>query len=400
MVEPLQALLSEAARRLRAARATSALLIHHNDADGLTSGALLGMALEAEGCAVECLAVEKIFPEVLAAIHARRATVTVYADLAGQNAGAIAALADRGTCTLIVDHHRPDRVQAPHVWLVNPELVGLSGDCDASCSAVAYRFARYLVPGSTRYADLAVLGALGDGHVVARGLRGLNASALADAEASGSIRLAGEDIRAAAFSRFDERPGAVLAGEFTRLGAVGYYRDGPALAVAACRDGFDDRVRAALQMLAELESERFAAEEARLWRGELRRVGRIRWFDVEDGFAPMGVKSVGTFCERLAAAEWMDPAGYVVGMQVLPGEIPGLGRFHWNFRKVSVRVTAALAAEVMAGRSPDLMQLVPAACEAVGGFADGCHRLAAAATIPGDAAEGFAQALARAAGGG
>jgi single-stranded DNA-specific DHH superfamily exonuclease len=67
MVEPLQALLSEAARRLRAARATSALLIHHNDADGLTSGALLGMALEAEGCAVQCLAVEKIFPEVSAA---------------------------------------------------------------------------------------------------------------------------------------------------------------------------------------------------------------------------------------------------------------------------------------------------------------------------------------------
>jgi hypothetical protein len=82
-------------------------------------------------------------------------------------------------------------------------------------------------------------------------------------------------------------------------------------------------------------------------------------------------------------------------MQVLPGEIPGLGRFAWDLRKASVRVPAGLAPEILAGKSPDLMQLVPAACDAVGGFADGCHRLTAAATIPADIAGAFIQALAR-----
>jgi hypothetical protein len=43
------------------------------------------------------------------------------------------------------------------------------------------------------------------------------------------------------------------------------------------------------------------------------------------------------------------------------------------------------------------MHLVPAASEAAGGFADGCHRLTAAATIPGDSTGAFIQALARAA---
>jgi hypothetical protein len=393
----LEAQLQEAVRRLRAARATSALLIHHNDADGLTSGALLSLALTAEGCALERLAVEKIFPEVLAAIHARRAPVIVYADLAGQNAGAIAALADGEACTLILDHHRPDRIQASHVCLVNPELAGLSGDVECSTSALAYQFLRRLVPAGERYADLGVLGALGDGQAVDGKLRGLNARALGDAEASGSIRRVAGDVRMATFSRFDDRSAAVLAADITRLGSVGYYRDGPALAVAACRDGFDDRVRACLRELRGLEAARFAAVEGRLRREGLRKVGRVQWFDVGEDFAPMGVKSVGTFCERIAAAEWADPGSYVAGVQPLPGDIPGLGHFDWDLRKVSIRVPARLAGEVLAGRSPDLMVLVPAACEAAGGFADGCHRLMAAATIRGDATEAFIQALACAA---
>ncbi|HSB71100.1 MAG TPA: DHH family phosphoesterase [Candidatus Methylomirabilis sp.] len=397
MTDALQAVLEEAARRLRAARAESALLVHHNDADGLTSAALLSMALEAVGCAVQRLAVEKIFPEVLAAIHARGAPLIVYADLAGQNAGAIAALADGETCTVILDHHRPDPIQAPQVFVVNPELVGLSGDLDSSASALAYQVLRRLVPPGGRYADLGVLGALGDGQVVDGKLRGANGVAMRDAEAGGSIRRVAEDVRMATFSRFDGRPGAALAADLTRLGSVGYYRGGPALALGACRGGFDDRVRACLRELGALETERYAAVEARLRRGGLRRVGRVQWFDVEDGFVPMGVKCVGTFCERVAAAEWADPGSYVVGMQPLPGEIPGLGRFEWDLRKVSVRVSAGLAREVLAGRSPDLMRLVPAACEAAAGFADGCHRLTAAATIPGAATGQFIQALARAA---
>ena len=398
MVEVLETQLHEAICRLSAAQAGSVLLIHHNDADGLTSAALLAMALEGGGYRVECLALEKIFPEVLAAIHARRSPVTIYADLAGQNASAIAAVADRETCTLILDHHRPDVVRASHVWLVNPELSGLSGDLECSASALAYQFARRLVPEKVRYADLGALGALGDGQVVEGRLRGLNARALEEAEAAGLVKQVGDDVRLATFSRFDDCAGATLAADLTRLGSVGYYREGPALAVAACRGGFDDRVRACLRELGGLEAERFATLEARLCQGGLQRVGRIQWFDVGDHFASMGVKSVGTFCERVAAAEWADPAAYVVGMQPLPGEIPGLGRFEWDLRKVSLRVPARLTREVLAGRSPDLMQIVPAACEAVGGFADGCHRLTAAATIPGGAAEALVQALARAAG--
>ncbi|HSB82588.1 MAG TPA: hypothetical protein VLM91_27750 [Candidatus Methylomirabilis sp.] len=397
MAEALQALLGDAARRLRAARASSALLVHHNDADGLTSGALLSLALEAEGWTVERLALEKIFPEVLAAIHARRAPVVLYADLAGQNAGAIAALAGGDTCTLILDHHRPERIQAAHVCLVNPELVGLSGDLDSSASALAYLFLRHLVSGGDRYADLGVLGALGDGQAADGRLRGLNAGVLLDAEASGSIRRVGDDVRTATFSRFADRPGADLAADLTRLGSIGYYRGGPALATAACRDGFDDRLRACLRELSELEAVRFAAVEARLRREGLRKVGRIQCFDVGDDFASMGVKSVGTFCERVAAADWTDPGSYVVGMQPLPGEIPGLGHFDWVLRKVSVRVPRLLAQEVLSGRSPDLMRLVPLASLAAGGFADGCHRLTAAATIPGEATETFIQALAQAA---
>ncbi len=396
--DELERQLDGALLRLRAARAGSVLLVHHNDADGLTSAALLAISLEAQGQRVERLAVEKIFPAVLPAIHARRAQVTIYVDLAGQNASAIAALTDPEACTLILDHHRPDAVRAPQVWMVNPEAVGLSGDLDCSTSALAYRLLRRVVPGGERYADLGILGALGDGQIVRGGFRGLNAGVLADGEVGGVVTPVEGDVRLARLPRFEGRTGESVAADLTRLGSVGYYRDGPALGVAACRDGFDDRVQACLRALGELEAERFAAMEARLGQGGLRRLGRIQWFDVADHFAPMGVKTVGTFCERIAGARWMEPGTYVVGMQRLPGEIPGLGHFDWDLRKISVRVPSSLAQGVLAGRSPDLMHLVPAACEAVGGFADGCHRLTAAATIPGNAGEAFIQALARTAG--
>lgn len=400
MPERLDAQLTEALRRLQAVSARAALLVHHNDADGLTAAALTSIALEAEGYAVDRLALERILPEVLAAVHARQTPVTMYVDLAGQNARRIAALADPRTCTIILDHHRPETVRAPHVWLVNPELAGLSGDLESSSSALAYRLLKRLGPEAARYADLGVLGALGDGQVVDGGLLGLNAGALADAEGVGSIRGDTQGVRMATFHRFDGRPGGAVATDLTRLGAVGYYRDGPALGVEACRDGIDDRVRACLEEFGRLEEERFAAMEARLRRGALRRLGRVQWFDVGDHFAPMGVKSVGTFCERVAAAGWSDPQAYMVGFQPLPGEVPGLGRFGWHLRKASVRMPAVLSREVLAGRRPDLTHLVPVACESVGGFADGCHRLAAAATIPAGAVNAFLQALNRVAEGG
>ena len=114
----------------------------------------------------------------------------------------------------------------------------------------------------------------------------------------------------------------------------------------------------------------------------LARDGEIVWTDVEDRFYPLGLKAIGLFCEAIIRDGAADGDYYVVGFQRFPGENPYLGGFSGRETKVSFRVTPGLKRSIERGERPDLMRLVPQAVRQVGGFAEACHRFAAACTIP------------------
>ena len=110
--------------------AEEAVVVHHDDADGLCSGAIVKAALEREGLKVKLVCLEKLFPEVVEALHSRGefSTPVFYCDIGSPHADLISK-ANRGRgLVVILDHHDPRPVDDPSVLDLNLEHVGLRGE--------------------------------------------------------------------------------------------------------------------------------------------------------------------------------------------------------------------------------------------------------------------------------
>ena len=59
-------------------------VFHHNDADGLTSGAILTRAFERQGFKVRRFSLEKPYPAVLKKIYEQEGRILIFADFAGR----------------------------------------------------------------------------------------------------------------------------------------------------------------------------------------------------------------------------------------------------------------------------------------------------------------------------
>jgi hypothetical protein len=95
----------------------------------------------------------------------------------------------------------------------------------------------------------------------------------------------------------------------------------------------------------------------------------------------MGVKMIGVFCDAIKDTEAVDKHRYLAGFQIIPNEIPGFGPIEFNAVKISMRVSALMAAEIRAGKKMGLDILLPEATNKLGGFSDACHSLTAATTV-------------------
>jgi len=383
MIEELLAAMDRALKALEEKKEKTVRLFHHNDADGLTSGAILTRAFERKGYEVRRSSLEKPYPAVLERIFSLRGETIVFADFAGRIAPLISEMNRGRNLVLILDHHVALPAADPSVHNLDPDLYGLKGDLDISASVTCWRFAKRMDERNTDLADLAALGAVGDEFFLDGRLVSENRLAVLDAVAQGKMRVepgeAGENYFFLAPQ--GEVAGPALAKYLETLGGVGYYREGPEMGVAVCLGGASpesDRMHGELQTL---KMERFEEEIRRLRAGEMHATGRIQWFHVGERFAPMGVKMIGAFCEAVRNLDFLDPKKYLAGFQSLPDVVPGFGAVPMNDVKVSMRVSAFLEGEIRAGRALPLNRLLPEATGRVGGFSDACHGLAAATTV-------------------
>ena len=372
-----------AAASLRDAPYRDITLVHHNDTDGITAGAILRASLMRAGFAVENIPIERVHPAFLPAIHTPERRLILYADLGGQSADVISRYIPDGSRVIILDHHLPAPGEFPRLLQVNPEQFGIDGDSQSAAAAVACFFALALDGGNEDLAALAVLGAVGDHQMTEGRCEGLNGLLLETAVRRGDLQPDKTDVAAGwLFPRFQDRNLREADRLVIALAVNGYYRRGADLAIDACLNGPDDRTLAFSVETAALQQDRFDREMARIRREGLGRAGEIVWTDVEDRFYPLGLKAIGLFCETIIREGMADGDRYVVGFQRFPGENPYLGRFAGKETKVSFRVTPGLKRSIERGERPDLMQLVPRAVHRAGGFAEACHRFMAACTIP------------------
>ncbi|MGD2184706.1 MAG: hypothetical protein PVI71_01210 [Desulfobacterales bacterium] len=358
-------------------------IFHHNDADGLSSGAILIRAFERQGFEIQCFCLEKPYPQLLEKVFKGKGALIVFCDMAGRIAPLISDLNKGQNLALILDHHVAHPATDPLVHNLDPDLFGLKGDRDISASTTCYLFARTMDPANGDLAPIAAIGAVGDGFYVDGQLVGLNRETAFEAARQGKLEITADAAGEQYYLKFSNQhvPLEGLARDLDILGAAGYLESGPELGIQVCLEGKSTTSDQKLVRLKELKQKAFDAEILRLKQGGLQKTENIQWFHVHDRFAPMGCKMIGAFCEAHKNAGFFDPDKYIAGFQIIPDKIPRYGHLPLRAVNISMRAPAPLEDQIKNGLAKGLNTFLPEATDRLGGFSDACHRLAAATMI-------------------
>ncbi len=358
-------------------------VFHHNDADGLTSGAILTRAFEREGLQVRRFCLEKPYPAVLKKVFEQKGKLLIFADFAGRIAPLLSDLNRGRNLTLILDHHVAEPSTDSMVHNLDPDLFGLKGDRDISASTTCYLFARTMDSVNRDLAYIAAIGAVGDGFFVDGELVSENREVALEAVQQGRMEIRKHEKGEQYFLTSPKGliPVLELSDYLDLLGGVGYYQKGPDTAIKVCLEGASPESDRMVEELKAVRAKIFDEEIARLRGGELKQEPHIQWFHVQKRLFPMGVKMIGAFCDAIKDTDLIDPKKYLAGFQVIPDEIPGFGAITFNEVKISMRVSSSMEGVIRAGKAMGLNTFLPEATSRLGGFSDACHTLTAATTV-------------------
>lgn len=383
MREELLTAMGNAVHEVRKWPQKEARIFHHNDSDGLTSGAILTTAFERAGFKVQRSCLEKPYPKLLLKIYEQTGGLIIFADFAGRIAPLLSELNRGRNLTLILDHHAAEAATDPMVHNLDPDLYGLKGDRDISGSTTCYLFAKALDSANEDLAHTATTGAVGDEFFVAGCLAGENRNAAKEAANQGKLEIHKHEAGERYYLNTSRGTIACdeLAAYLDTLGAAGYYQNGPDMGIQVCLGGTSAESDRMLDKLQAIQHKAFEQEISKIQSEGLKKTANIQWFHVENRFAPMGVKMIGVFCDAIKNSETVDKHRYVAGYQIIPNEIPGFGPIEFNEVKISMRVSAQMEAEIRANKKMGLNILLPEATNKLGGFSDACHSLTAATTV-------------------
>ena len=383
MLEDLLGAMDQAINEIERRADRDVKVLHHNDADGLSSGAILTWAFERKGFSVHRVCLEKPYPEVLERVFEDRDRLIVLTDFAGRIAPLISELNRGRNLVLILDHHKAEAIDDESVHLLDPELYGLRGDRDITASTTCYLFARRLDAGNMDLARIATIGAVGDRFFVDGRLAGPNRAAL-ETVRQGLLEI--EEVENGGERYVLLTPAGPLACEtlardLDTFGGAGYHRGGPEIGIGVCLEGASGESADVLEELRTLQDRLFDEEIRRIRVEGWQRTRHVQWLHVHSRFMPMGVKMIGAFLDAVRNTGDVDPERYLAGFQVIPNEVPGIGTFDFNQVKISMRVADPMEERIRTGDVLGLDILLPEATTRVGGFSDACHSLTAATTV-------------------
>ena len=189
MIEKLIEAMDKAIHEIREWPDMAVHIFHHNDSDGLCSGAILTRAFEREGLKVRRSCLEKPYPAVLKRIYEKEGQILIFADFAGRIAPMLSELNKGRNLTLILDHHVAEPSTDKKVHNLDPDLYGLKGDRDISASTTCYIFAKTLNPDNYDMAHIGAIGAVGDGFFVDGRLVNQNREVATEAVRQGTVEI-------------------------------------------------------------------------------------------------------------------------------------------------------------------------------------------------------------------
>ena len=162
-------------------------IVTHNDADGLSSGGIMGVAAYRAGACFRVSSEKKLDERLVEAVRDENPALVVFTDF---GSGYLDIIAGGLTQPVIVlDHHMYKEAEAPNVVHVNPMLHGIDGARDIAASGISYLFAKAMDPKNVDLSCLALVGALGDQQDKGerRSLAGLNTMIEEDAAGAGLL---------------------------------------------------------------------------------------------------------------------------------------------------------------------------------------------------------------------
>jgi len=166
------------------------LILCHNDADGLSAGAIASVMLLREGARFATRSIRMIEEALNSMKSLPENFIPILVDM---GSGYLEELSEaaKDRQILILDHHEPMGSPSSNLFQLNPHLYGINGAEEISGAGVVYLAAKALNEENVKLSPIAVVGALGDlqDRTDGRMLHGLNDIIVEDAVRSGLLRV-------------------------------------------------------------------------------------------------------------------------------------------------------------------------------------------------------------------
>jgi RecJ-like exonuclease len=167
----------------------SILLVSHDDADGLTAGAITFKSIQREGHSPHLRCIKRLDKKFLEGISKESYGLFIFSDTGSGQLENIEQYLLEHSRVIILDHHETTELSHENLVHVNPHLEGVDGAREMSGAGVAYLFAKELNKKNLDMAHLAIIGALGDIQDAQGSLAGPNREIAKDATDGGLMRI-------------------------------------------------------------------------------------------------------------------------------------------------------------------------------------------------------------------
>ncbi len=135
-------------------------VISHLDADGIAAASILIKAIQRSNRKYLVSIVHQLNKQIIEKLKKEPYTYYVFTDLGSGQLENLKELTNKRM--IILDHHKPVKVEAEHIIHINPHLFGIDGSKEISGAGVVYFFASYLDKKNQDMAHIAIVGAIGD----------------------------------------------------------------------------------------------------------------------------------------------------------------------------------------------------------------------------------------------
>ncbi|MCD6474001.1 MAG: DHH family phosphoesterase [Thermoplasmata archaeon] len=161
-------------------------VIGHVDADGISSAAIIAIALERAGYRYH-ISIKATKPDLIKEIEEEENELIIFADI---GSGYLKDMKRLKSNIIILDHHLSYDEPPKNVMYINARLYGIDGSKEACGATVSYFFAKAIDENNVDLSQLAMVGAIGDKQNIA----GYNKKVMEEGIANGFIETRDEYI--------------------------------------------------------------------------------------------------------------------------------------------------------------------------------------------------------------